>query len=200
MKGRRRGLGVLIAGLVFMVLLAPAAFFGGLGVAIYQGVQQLAGAPVLEAGASQHFRAGEKVLMLPLVGDTANGNGVHHGSARSGPACLVTGPNGSAVTVEPKSGDTTVDRDHQQYVLSGSFTATAAGEYRIDCGGAKALVLDRSFGQDIGSRAVLPIVIGLIVAFILGVVGLVMTIVGGLRWRRSRRRPAMDSDGSPLTR
>lgn len=201
MKSRRRGLGLLIGGLVMMILLAPAAFVGSIGLAFYQGVHNLSLAPVVDAGATRHFDAGSDVVLLPMIGSaTAQSGFISDGQPLTAPACAVTGPDGRAIAIQSSTSGTAVERNFEKFAKSGSFTAPVSGDYRIDCGGSKALVLDQNVYSDLGRRALLPIIIGLVVAVLLGITDLILAIIGGVRLRQSRSCPTMDSDGLPLTR
>lgn len=186
MEPKRRGLALLIVGLVLMILLAPAAFFGGIGVGAYRVVQAVSDAPIVQAGGTRHFNQGDKAVLLPMVGTSSSDSGVNSGSTDvTAPECSVTAPDGQSVAVTSESSGTTVDKNRERFAQSGSFTAATAGDYTIDCSGQQVMVLDDSAFSAIGGKMVLPLVIGTIVASIVGITGLVLTIVGGVKLSRS---------------
>lgn len=185
---KRRGVALLVCGLVLMILLAPAAFIGGAGIGLAQAVDKVKDASVLDAGERTRLDAGEKATLLVFAGSSRSDDGIDtstNGHQARASSCDVTGPGGARVETSTTDSDVSVTRDHETYVPLVTFTAGNAGDYTVDCQGQKVLALDSNIADDLGSTFVTTLVIGIVVATILGLTGLGLTIAGGVKMSRS---------------
>ncbi|MBD2759755.1 hypothetical protein IEE94_09555 [Yimella sp. cx-573] len=178
---KRRGLAFTIIGAVMMLLLAPAAFVIGTVIGVKAAVDLVQDVPMVQSGNTVPAQAGQVLDLYAYIGADSSGDGVDSSADPSFgdvPACTVTGPSGQDVEVRPATGTAVWTRDGMAFGSAGSFTAESAGDYRIACGDKAALVPDGDQAKKAGEQAGWGIGLGLAIATVLGILGLIMLIVG----------------------
>lgn len=185
---KRRGLALTILGALLMLVVAPAVFVIGLVFGVNGALDIIRQAPQVEPGGTVQMAAGQTRDIYAYTGVSSNSDGVTASTtAADAPTCKVQSPSGADVQLTPASGRTTWSRDGGDYVMAGSFTATTAGDYRVDCGDREMLLPDGKDAKNAGEKAVTGIGGGLIIASIAGLIGLIMLIVGIVKLVNSGR-------------
>lgn len=160
---RTRGWWPLAIGLVCMLLLAPTSFGVGLWLGVHRGTQAFQGGSWTSSAPKQLDGATTYVIYAA--------NGV---STRAGDRCGAVDPAGTFIPFTSSSGNVTINDQTEQ----GSFTTTTAGSYRLNCGDVSLRVISdqqvAGLGKDIG----IPIAVGVGGSIVLGLLGLILTIVG----------------------
>lgn len=170
---RTRGWWPLAIGLVCMLLLAPTSFGVGLWVGVHRGTQAFQG-DAWSASAPKQLEAATTYVVY-AAGDI---------SAQLRGRCGAVDPAGTFIPFTSSTGNVTVNNQTER----GSFTTTAAGSYRLNCGNVSLRVISdkqvAGLGKDIG----IPVAVGVGGAIVLGLLGLVLTIVGIVRLVGSNNR------------
>ena len=175
---KRRGLALTILGALLMLVVAPAVFVIGLVFGVNGALDIIRQAPQVEPGGTVQMAAGQTRDIYAYTGASSNSDGVTASTtAADAPTCKVQSPSGADVQLTPASGRTTWSRDGDDYGMAGTFTATDAGAYRVDCG-EKALLPDGHDASNAGHKALTGVGGGLAIASVAGLVGLIMLIVG----------------------
>lgn len=170
---RRRGLLPLIIGLVLFVLLGPGLAVGGLLWGGGSMMQQVGSAPTpIDAAGEQVELSANTMLILYVPSEDA------------GAACTATSDDSGALTTVPTSGQVTLP-DGSSYEQQLGVVATADTTAVIECSGTDAPAM---VGPVDVLGAGLPMIIGIAAGFMVGLIGLVLTIVGIVLLVRSRRR------------
>jgi len=187
---KRRGLALTIIGAVLMLILAPAAAGIGIWQGVSKGMSAVDDQPWIAANSSVHVtgNGGQTILV----------EGTYDSTERL-PHCDVTGPGGRPVPVV-RGSSLTFDWGGTALTRTGSFTPVGDGDYRIDCDGLRTKVLDSSIADDITSRVLVPLGIGLGVgalAFLVGVILLIVGIVKLVSSGRERGQARIAAAGYP---
>jgi hypothetical protein len=173
---RRRGLLVLILGLVCMIVVAPVVSIA----IIFSGVMKITdlnfpvGNPVA-AGSTIELPADQREVVL-VAGEL-----IDH-------SCVVTSPGSRPLPLTQQSSSTevTIDLEGSRYTESARFTTTEAGAYQVSCGDGAAVISASSFDSHF-RNLVTRIVVGALIGVLLGLIGLVLLILGIIRLVRSGR-------------
>jgi hypothetical protein len=184
---KRRGLTLTIIGAICMVLLAPAAAGIGIWQGVSHGMSAVNDQPWVSPGGVVHVTDHARQTIL-VEG--------YYAADEPLPSCRVIGPSGATTTV-----DTSVARLHMDWsgtslTRAGTFRPLATGDYQITCSDVRTKVLASSIADDITRRVLVPLGVGLAVAVVVFLIGLVLLIIGILKLvnsgrERSRARIAM---------
>ena len=170
---KRRGLWPLIIGLVLLVVIAPVVTIGGIVWSVSSlAVDASSGPTTMENATAQvEVPANEMVIVYVPKADEATAE------------CTAEGADPGAVTTVPSSTDTTFG-DGSEYVQVLGVAAVQETTVTITCTGTDA-------PAHLGPYSVFsmagPLLIGLVVGVIAGLIGLVLTIIGIVKLVRSRR-------------
>lgn len=170
---RTHGWWPLAIGLVCMLLLAPTAF----GVGVWLGVHR----------GTQAFQGGSWTASSPKQLDASTTYVIYAASGVSTQVagrCGAVDPAGAFIQFNSSSGNVTVNDQSER----GTFTTTTAGSYRLNCGDVSLRVISNKQVEGLGKDIGIPIAVGVGGAALLGLVGLVLTIVGIVRLVGSNNR------------
>lgn len=186
---KRRGLALTIIGALLMFVVAPGIFVAGVVFGVKGAYDIVQSSPIVGAQGTVPMAAGQTRDIYAFSGPAdSNDTGVETSTTSSGvTSCTVQDPSGARVDVTSSSGSTAWTRGGNRYVMAGSFTATTAGDYRVDCGDRDMLLPDGKDAKNAGEKAVTGIGGGLIIASIAGLIGLIMLIVGIVKLVNSGR-------------
>lgn len=169
MEPKRRGLALTIIGAVVAFPVAIAVFVA----AVVLGFQHLAGivsdAPTVQSGSSLRLPSGTSVAVFT------------HGDDSFLAGCQITDPGGADVAL-----DQTTSASVSGYDLIGTFETTAAGDYRFDCD-SPAQVVSGDDAKGIAGSVFTWIGVGIALAVLIGVIGLVLLIIGIVKLVNSGR-------------
>lgn len=177
---KRRGLALTIIGALLMLVVAPTVFVIGLVVGVKGAIDIITAAPLVQPGGSIILQQNHARDLYAYLGPSSSTNGVRSSTTETTPVpeCSVRGPDGSSVTVQPPTGNTSWSRNGSLYQSAGSFTPAKSGTYTITCGDHAALVPAGSDASEAGKRAAWSIGVSLAVATALGIIGVILLIVG----------------------
>lgn len=186
---KRRGLALTIIGAVLMLLIAPAAA----GIGIWKGVSGGMStvndtAWVDPGGTAQVTDAEEQTILVEGRYDT----GVPL------PTCRVTAPGGRSITVDQGTARLSMDWGGTAYTRAGTFRSSGPGDYIVDCGQHRTKVLTSQLANDVARRVLVPLGIGIgiaVLAFLTGVVLLIVGIVKLVNSSRERSHARMVASG-----
>ncbi|HJG90175.1 MAG TPA: hypothetical protein K8V81_00480 [Brachybacterium massiliense] len=170
---RRRGLWPLIIGLVLLVGVAPVVTIGG----FIWSISSLAGdattGPVPMEGATAQIEvpANEMLIVYVPKADEATAE------------CTAEGADPGAVTTVPSSSDTTFGNG-EEYVQVLGIAAVQDTTVTVTCTGTDA---PAHLGPYSMVSMAGPLLIGLVVGVLAGLIGLVLTVIGIVKLVRSRR-------------
>lgn len=170
---KRRGLWPLIVGLVLLVVVAPVVTIGGIIWSISSLAVDASTGPVAMEGATAQVEvpANEMLIVYVPKADEATAE------------CTAEGADPGAVTTVPSSTDTTFG-DGSEYVQVLGVAAVQDTTVTVTCTGTDA-------PAHLGPYSVFsmagPLLIGLVIGVLAGLIGLVLTIVGIVKLVRSRR-------------
>lgn len=185
MKPKRRGIGMLITGLVLMLLVAPLLF----GIGAWYGVKHIKdvadSAQTVTQGGTLALDANEKALVMVDVG-SGSGSSFNVETGTATQACDVTGPDGGAL-VATDTDKITATLNGRRYESAGVFQATGAGDYTINCSGGPTKVITGDKVEGMIGGTFLPVALGFGAATLAGIIGLILTIVGIVKMVRSGR-------------
>ncbi|WP_265443435.1 hypothetical protein [Flexivirga meconopsidis] len=184
---KRRGVALTVIGAVLIVLLAPAALGIGIWRGVVTGLDTINQQPTIPSGGTYSINSGLAARSIMVEGDYAEG---------LQPKCRVTGPDGASVTVEEATGALSYSSRGTTWTRAGTFSPTSTGDYRIACGRA-AKVMDSDVAGQLGRNLALPIGIGIGVAALSFIAGVILLIVGIVKLSNSgkERRLAQQAAG-----
>lgn len=188
---KRRGLALTIIGAILMLVIAPTAAGIGIWQGVSGGMNAVSDKPWIDPGGTVHVTEADDQTIL-IEGRYETGDPL--------PPCDVTGPDGQPITVDEGTARLSMDWGGTAYSRAGTFHATGAGDYKIDCSGHRTKVLTSSVANDIARRVLVPLGIGIgigMLAFILGVVLLIVGIVKLVKSGQERTRARAAAAGWP---
>lgn len=188
---KRRGLALTIIGAILMLVVAPTAAGIGIWKGVSGGMNVVSDTAWIEPGGRVHVAGTEDQTIL-VEGRYDTGEPL--------PSCDVSGPDGQPVTVDEGSARLSMDWGGTAYSRAGTFDPTATGDYTVDCSGHRAKVLSSSVANDVARRVLVPLGIGIglgVLAFLLGVVLLIVGIVKLVKSGQERSRARMAAAGWP---
>lgn len=195
MQPKRRGLGALISGLVLMLIVAPVVF----GIGAWYGARHLSdvanSAQTVTQGGTIKLDAGEDIFVMVDVG--ASGTSGFSVDKNSGTlqSCEVTGADGTA-TSSTDASVLHVNYNGRSYESAGVFTAPSAGDYTISCANGPTKVITGDAASNFAGGTIMPVLVGLGIATLAGLLGLVLTIVGIVKLVRSGRERTAYAQGA----
>lgn len=161
-----RGWWPLAIGLVCMLVLAPLCFGAGLWFGVNRGLSAFQGGDWTTSTSKQLDAATSYVVF-----------GAHGTSTQSQARCGAVAPSGTFISFASSSGSVTLNDQSEV----GTFTTSTAGNYRLECGDISLKVIGQKQVDGLGKNIGIPVVIGLGSAALLGLLGLILTIVGIVR-------------------
>ncbi|MEO8850337.1 MAG: hypothetical protein ABI360_01295 [Allobranchiibius sp.] len=180
-RPRTKGWIALAIGLVCMIVLAPSLFAIGVWLGVQNGTDSFKGAPwTTSAPKTLNGATGYVVFSDKNVSTTGQ--------------CGAIDPSGTFIPFTSKTSSVTVNNQSEL----ATFTTKSAGEYRLQCGDASLRVIGQEQADKLAKDVGVPVLIGLGAAVLLGLVGLVLTIVGIVRLVSSngrRKQWQMDQQG-----
>lgn len=188
---KRRGLALTIIGAILMLVVAPAAAGIGIWKGVSGGMNAVSDTAWTAAGGSVHVTGAEDQTIL-VEGRYDTGMPL--------PTCEVTGPDGHRLTVDEGTTRLSMDWGGTAYSRAGTFTPSGPGDYTVDCSGHRTKVISSSVANDVARRVLVPLGIGVgigVLAFLLGVVLLIVGIVKLVKSGQERSRARMAAAGWP---
>ena len=171
-RRRPRGLLPLIIGIVLLVIVAPVAFIGGFFWSMSSVMEDaVAGPTVLEGGSQEVEVAANEMLLLYVPAEDAEAA-----------ECSAEAVGGGSVSTVPTTG-TTQFGDGSEYEQVLGVAALEDTTVAISCTGTEAPAYLGPYSL-LGVAA--PLLIGLIIGVVAGLVGLVLIVVGIVLLVRSR--------------
>lgn len=175
-----RGTKRMVIGALLAFLLAPAIF----GISMVLGIRSIADAfasgETLSSGATRELKGQEDVLLLveDAAADAATGTAAPT-------TCTVTSPGGTQVPLTGRDVPAGGTGD-QPYGAMFELTTREAGAYTFDCQGRAMRVIDGAAVNEMASGLAGPLLIGPVLSFLVGTLGLGLLIAGFVARRRSR--------------
>ncbi|MCS6711459.1 hypothetical protein JSY14_05255 [Brachybacterium sp. EF45031] len=172
---RRKGLIPLILGLLSMLVGAPAAVLIGIAVAVGSMVGHVTEQPPTVPPTGLTVEAEAQQMFLVMVPSEQSAD----------TTCTATSPEQAALTTVPAGNDPVVLADGRSYTPVVGVGTLEATPVTVQCegpGAAGAVVMGPLGIMEMG----LPLLIGLGVSLLLGLLGLGLTILGIVRLLRSR--------------
>lgn len=170
---KTKGWMALAIGLICMLLLAPASFGAGLWLGVQRGTDALGGEPWTASAPKQLDASKSYVVFADSSLNTQNQG-----------QCGALDPAGTKIDFTSSTGNLTINDQSQL----GKFTSTTAGAYQLQCGNASLRVIGEAQAQDIAKNVGIPVLVGTGGAVLLGLLGLILTIVGIVRLVSSNSR------------
>lgn len=170
---KTKGWVALTIGLVCMLILAPISFGVGLWLGVQRGSDAFIGpawttsAPKQLDAATNYVVFADTKVDMPIQG-----------------RCGALDPAGTFIDFTSSSGSVTIN---EQSELA-SFTSTSAGSYQLQCGGTSLRVIGEAQVQDLAKDVGIPLLVGVGSAVLLGILGLILTIIGIVRLVSSNNR------------
>ncbi|MDQ2850369.1 MAG: hypothetical protein M3Y49_06480 [Actinomycetota bacterium] len=168
-----RGWWPLAIGLVCMFILAPAAFGVGIWLGVHRGMDT--------------FQTGDWTASSPQSLDASTAYVVFASGDISGQSqirCGATDPAGTFIPFTFSSGSVSINQQTEQ----ATFTTTAAGSYTLECGDVTLRAISQAQMNNLGKDIGVPLIVGIGIAVVLGVLGLILTIVAIVRLVSSSNR------------
>ena len=168
---RTKGWVLLAIGLVCMVILAPSVFALGVWLGVNRGTDSFKGAP-WTSSSPKALNATTSYVVFSDKNVSTTGQ------------CGAVDPSGAFIAFTSSSTKVTVN---DQSELA-TFTSTSVGEYRLQGGDASLRVVGQQQVDKLAKDVGVPVLVGLGAAVLLGLVGLILTIVGIVRLVSSNGR------------
>ncbi|NHN55296.1 hypothetical protein G9U51_05795 [Calidifontibacter sp. DB0510] len=176
MEPKRKGRAMTIIGAIMLVL-APIIFFGGTFIGVAGLANEFKNYQPLDPGAS--VQADGNVRQdIYAAGSSST-------STTEASDCTVTGPQGE-VSVSGPNSSTSYSSGDTSATKIGSFTPPETGSYTVDCG-TQVRVLPQAVSDKVTQNILASIGFAFAGALVLGVLGLILLIIGIIRWTGSNK-------------
>jgi hypothetical protein len=170
---KRRGVVPLVIGLILMVVIAPVLTIGGIGLGVGSAAKSIVSPERFDSDSTDVSMSSWQMVVVYVPEEDA-----------SSTTCSATAENSEDVTTMPATDETT-DFGDNTYSDALTVMTTNDANVTITCDGTDNALYSGPMSL---TKLLGPTIIGPILGFVAGLVGLILTIVGIVKLVRSRRR------------
>lgn len=187
---KREGVKRMVVGGLMFFLLAPGIFVLSLVLGVSSSIDDVKDAPRIQSGGTANLKANQTYGLFVYDGPSTS-DGATSGTdvQRPNVTCTATDPSGAPAQLTSASGSE-VSADDSSFSKSYELKTTAAGAYRVDCGGSEVMLLDSEMMSNLGKKIGITLLFAFGLPFVIGIVGLGLFIWGLVRFNKTKPRPA----------